>query len=114
MTLFRLFLVVVLVAVAGYTAVVVTHHGLGFLPVFFADIARMNWAGQFNLDFMGMLALSALWVAWRHGFGPQGLLLGLVAIFGGTPFLCTYLLVQSFRCRGDLRLMLLGQRLADR
>jgi len=114
MTLFRLFLLLMLFVVTSYTGLVITQHGLDFLPVFFADIAGMNWSGQFNLDFMCMLALSGLWVAWRHGFCLQGLMLGLLAFFTGAPFLCIYLLIQSFRYKADLRLMLLGHRLLER
>lgn len=67
MTLFRLFLGLCLVAITLYTAVTVSQHGFDLLPVFFGDMAKMGWPGQFNLDFMCLLALSAIWVAWRHG-----------------------------------------------
>ena len=76
MTLFRLFLAAWLVVIVAYTSVTVANHGLDLLPVFFGDMAEMGWPGQFNLDFMGFLALSALWVAWRHQFSPAGLGLG--------------------------------------
>ena len=33
----------------------------------------MKWFGQFNLDFMGFLILSAIWVAWRNQFSAAGL-----------------------------------------
>lgn len=68
MTAFRVLLVAMWAAIFGYTAIVVANHGMGLLPVFFGDMAKMDWPGQFNLDFMCMLALSALWVAWRHHF----------------------------------------------
>jgi hypothetical protein len=68
----------------------------------------MQWPGQFNLDFMCMLLLAGLWVSWRHRFSVGGLLLGLVAVFGGALFLSAYLLVESFRAKGDMRRLLLG------
>jgi hypothetical protein len=114
MVLFRLLLVLIFVVIAAYTGVVIANHGLGFLPVFFGDMGKLGWAGQFNLDFMFMLALSALWVAWRHRFSAAGLALALGAFLGGAPFLCVYLLVESIRRRGDVRAMLLGQHLHDR
>jgi len=110
----RLLLLSILLGVASYTAVVVSRHGLDFLPVFFGDIARTGWAGQFNLDFMSVLALAAVWVAWRHRFSAPGLALALAALFGGAPFLCAYLLIQSARSGSDVRAMLLGDRLHDR
>ena len=58
---------------------------------FLRDIAKLGWAGQFNLDFMAMLAMSALWVAWRNSFHIGVSACG-VAFFGGAPFLCIYLL----------------------
>lgn len=107
---FRVFLVLIFTAIALYTGVVIAHHGLGLLPVFFGDMARLAWPGQFNLDFMCMLALSALWVAWRHRFNATGIALGLVAFFGGALFLSVYLFVESLRAGGDARVLLLGQR----
>ena len=108
MTLFRLFLIAALGIITAYTAVVVANHGLNLFPAFFGDMAAMGWAGQFNLVFMFMLVLSALWTAWRNGFSAGGLGLGVVAFFGGMPFLCIYLLFLIARMGGDMRRILLG------
>jgi len=108
MTLFRLFLISALGIITVYTAVVVANHGMTLFPAFFGDMARMGWAGQFNLDFMFMRALSAIWTAWRNGFSPAGLGLAVVAFFGGTPFLAIYLLFLLARTGGDMRRVLLG------
>ncbi len=110
----RLLLSLMFAAIVAYTGVVIARHGLGFLPVFFGDMASMGWSGQFNLDFMGLLTLSALWVAWRHRFSAVGIALALLALVGGTPFLCVYLLTASARSGGDIRAMLLGPRLDER
>lgn len=108
MLIFRTFLVVLWLVLTGYTAVVVSKHGLGLLPVFFGDMAVMAWPGQFNLDFMFMLSLSALWVSWRHQFSTGGLALGLLAFFGGASFLTIYLFVLSFLSKGNMKEILLG------
>jgi hypothetical protein len=108
MTLFRLFLATCLVAIVAYTSVTIANHGWNLLPVFFADMADMGWAGQFNLDFMTFLALSAIWVAWRHQFSAGGLGLAVLAFFGGMLFLSIYLLVQIQRTGGDVQVLLLG------
>ena len=113
MTLFRLSLALVFIAVATYTAVVVWTHGLGLVPVFLGDIAKLAWPGQFNLDFMCLLALAGLWVAYRHRFGATGLLLGVAAFFGGSLFLSGYLLAESFRARGNVATLLLGANRAQ-
>lgn len=108
MILFRLFLVVFLAVLVAYTSITIANHGWNLLPVFFGDMAEMAWPGQFNLDFMGFLALSAIWVAWRHGFSASGLGLAVLAFFGGMAFLSIYLLVHSRRSGGDMKVLLLG------
>ena len=68
MTAFKMFLFVVWVALIAYTGMVIAAHGLDLLPIFFGDIWKGSWPGQFNLDFSCFLMLSALWTAWRNGF----------------------------------------------
>lgn len=109
MTAFRVLLILLWVILAGYTAIVIADHGMGLLKVFFGDMAAMGWPGQFNLDFMFLLLLSALWVAWRHRFSSAGLLLGVLAIFGGSLFLTAYLLVVTGQAKGDVKEVLLGR-----
>lgn len=106
---FRLFLLACLGLILVYTGLVIADHGWSLLPVFFGDIAAMAWPGQFNVDFTCFLALSALWVAWRHQFSAGGLTLGVVAFFGGMLFLSIYLLIHTGRSRGDVRALLLGE-----
>ena len=110
MSIFRTYLVVVWLILVGYTAAVVSQHGMGLLSVFFGDMAAMTWPGQFNLDFMFMLSLSALWVAWRHRFSAPGLALAVLAFFGGASFLTVYLLVLSIQTRGNMKAVLLGSQ----
>lgn len=113
MRLLRVFLSLILVTVASYTSVVVWKHGWGLMPIFLGDMAKMGWPGQFNLDFMCLLALSGLWVSWRHRFSGPGILLGVAAFFGGALFLSVYLLVESFRANGDSSVFLLGLNRVD-
>jgi len=58
---------------------------------------------------MCLLALSAIWVAWRHQFSAAGLGLAVLAFFGGTGFLSAYLLVVSLRAKGGMSEILLGE-----
>lgn len=109
MPLFRMFLLTCLVAITSYTSVTIANHGINLLPIFFGDMAAMTWRGQFNVDFTCFLALSALWVSWRHQFSPAGLALGVIAFFGGMLFLSIYLLIHTGRSRGDIRAVLLGE-----
>ncbi|CAN0570226.1 MAG TPA: hypothetical protein DD808_05545 [Halieaceae bacterium] len=110
MTTFRLLLIVILISLSGYTAVVVASHGLNLLPVFFGDMAKMAWPGQFNFDFMCFLLLSATWVMWRNEFSPLGMVLGILAFFGGALFLSIYLLVLTFQDSQSIQRILIGDR----
>lgn len=109
MTAFRILLIILLTMLIGYTGVVIAHHGLGLFNIFFGDIAVMDWTGQFNLDFMIMLILSALWVVWRHQFSGIGILLSVLALLGGSLFLTTYLLILSWQSSGNMKQVLLGK-----
>jgi len=109
MAAFRIFLVAIFLIIAGYTGVVVSNYGMGLLPIFFGEMAKVEWPGQFNLDFMCMLSLSGLWISWRHKFSGIGIILGIIAFFGGALFLSAYLFVESFRVRGDMKALMLGQ-----
>jgi hypothetical protein len=113
MTPFRVLLIVLWALIAGYTTIVISNHGMGLLSVFFGDMAAMGWPGQFNLDFMSLLTLSALWVAWRHHFSATGLALGALALFGGGLFLTTYVFVVSIQAGGDMKEVLLGKTRAN-
>lgn len=108
MVAFRGLLLVMFVAISAYTTVVMLAHGTDLLAVFFGDMAEMTWRGQFNFDFMCFLVLSGLWVAWRHRFSASGIVLGILAGFGGALFLTAYLLVMSIKVDGNINELLLG------
>ena len=112
MTLLRLYTIVFLIVLTVYTLIVMANHGPTLVPVFFNDIAAMAWPGQFNLDFMGFLILSALWVGWRHEYSLTGWILTPLALTGGMMFLTIYLLIMSFRVNGNLIALLIGERRA--
>lgn len=108
---FYFFLMVLWGALAFYTVRVGMSEGWNLVPIFFGDIARWTWPGQFNLDFAMMLVLSASWTAWRGGFTPGSLALGLIAFVGGAGFLLPYLTYLAWRHGGETAAVLLGRRL---
>lgn len=112
MNLFRLLLIAIIATVGIYTINVIASHGWGLLPIFYGDIAKMGWPGQFNMDFHAFLILGSVWLMWRHHFSPLGLLFGLCIFAGGAPFLCAYLLVASFQAKGEVKVLLLGKQRA--
>jgi hypothetical protein len=98
---------------AVYTGIVGTRHGWNLLPIFFGDIAALTWPGQFNPDFLCLLLLSALWLAWRNHFSAGGIVLGLLGLVGGTVVLAPDPLHAGMTARGDLREVLPGRRRAS-
>lgn len=106
----RVLLILMWAGVGLYTIAVVTSHGFNLFSVALADVAAVGWAGQFDLDFVSYLMLSALWIAWRHDFSPSGVGFALAALIGGILFLSVYLLVASYQARGDVKGILLGER----
>jgi hypothetical protein len=112
MTAFRVYLAAVLAGVVAYTAVTIALYGWNFFPTAFGDVFGMTWQKQFNIDFLGFLSLSALWTAWRNNFSPLGLVLAVLAFFGGIIFLSVYLLALSLGAKGDVAVMMMGERRA--
>ena len=108
MTGFRILLLAILLSLSAYTLKVGSVHGWNLLPIFFADIAKFNWPGQFNYDFTLMLLLSAIWTMWRNRFSVAGILLGLLALIGGSLFLSSYLLALTIKHNGNVKEILLG------
>ncbi len=109
MTAFRILTIAMFGVLAFYTGEVIATQGMTLFQVYFSDMGKMAWPGQFNLDFMFMLTFSALWTAWRNSFTPLGLALAVVAFFGGSGFLTVYLFVLSLQAKGDMREILLGR-----
>lgn len=110
MTLFRLFLVLGWLSILGLTFVAVTKTGvMASGDVFIGDFAH-PWRAQFNGDFALHLLLVALWIGWRERSMAGRFVFPIFAILGGGAFSLLYLLVISFRERGDLRLVVLGRQ----
>lgn len=112
MALFRAYLLAITLGLVTYTMLVGMEHGWNLLPIFFGNIVEMSWQGQFNLDFMSFLSLSAIWVAWRHQFSGSGIVLGILAFFGGMLFLAAYLLWASGQASDNTKVLLLGRERA--
>lgn len=108
MPIFRAYVAILFVTIVIYTAIVMSIHGADFLPDFLAAVTAITWAGQFNMDFMIYLGISAIWIAWRHRFTPAGLALGLCGLVGGALFLLPYLFIVAGKAKGDATTLLLG------
>ena len=59
MSLFRLFLMLVFSVITIYTGIVIMHHGMNLLPVFFGDMAKLmrNDRGKLGLGDLALVQL---------------------------------------------------------
>lgn len=112
MTAYRTLLIAMFVGILAYTLVVGVNEGWNLLPVFFEGIVALTWSGQFNFDFTCFLVMAGLWIAWRHHFSLGGIALGLLGTVGGILVVAPYLLVATFQAKGDMHMVLLGQKRA--
>lgn len=75
--------------------------------VFVTDFQHA-WRAMMNSDFIIHLLLAGLWVLYRERSLAVGIPCALLATAGGMPFTLMYLLVTTYRERGDMRRVLLG------
>ena len=104
----RLFLLVSTILIYALTIIAVMTKGFNWPVVYFGDLLHLDWRTQFNADFLIHLFLLATWVAWREGFTTKGYIFGFLSIFMGGMFGFAYLLVATYKAKGDPRLLLLG------
>ena len=109
MIYFRCLLALLTALIWVYTLVTLTGHGLDFVNPFLSALQALDWAGQFNFDFLTYLILSAVWVAWRGCFSAASNCAALAALALGMSFFAPYLLYLSYR--HDLPELLLGEHL---
>ena len=113
MRAFQLLLVAMTVTLGIYTVIAGVEYGWNILPTIVDGIGSLTWVGQFHLDFACYLVLSALWLAWRHNFSRNGIILGLAASVLGIVFFAPYVLFHTFQSNGDMKVLLLGEARAS-
>ena len=103
----------IVVGIAWITVLVVSVRaiqqlGVDGVNIFFDDFAQ-PWRAQFNTDFSAHLLLMAMWIFYREPQRWLGVLGAVLAICFGGAFSLAYVLVATFRARGDTRQVLLGK-----
>jgi hypothetical protein len=114
MIVLRFLLSFFLIGILGFTFYAGSTSGWNLFPFFINELLAMSWNGQFHFDFLCYLTLSGLWIAWRHEFSFMGILLGMIGTIGGILFLAPYLLIESYRSKGELSYILLGKNRHDK
>ncbi len=104
MNIFRLTLVIMILGILLLTFNAINTQGLNF----FKYVTLTGWQGQFNFDFSCYLLISAFWIAWRHNFSSKGIILGLIASFGGIIFFAPYIFILSLETKGNIKELLIG------
>jgi hypothetical protein len=77
------------------------------VSTFFGDFSHL-WRAQFNGDFSVHLLLMGGWIVYREKVRWVGLLCGFLAVFWGGAFSFLYIVIASFRVRGNVERLLLG------
>lgn len=71
--IFKTLLIIQTITVLIYTLFTFRNEGVNLLQVFFYNITAVNWNGQFNIDFLSYLMLSAIWIMWRNKFSSNSI-----------------------------------------
>ena len=108
MTQFRILITLILLGLIGYALILITDGRFDFITPFLSTIPALTWQGHINLDFLSYLSLAGVWIAWRSGFTPAGIALGVLSMLSGMLFFAPYLLYQISRSDNDPRKLLLG------
>ncbi len=108
----RIILLLVWCVLVYVTVLALSGSGLAAAgDIFASDLAAAGWRAQFNVDLLSHMLLLAVWVAWRRKFSLSGLMLGVLCIMGGLYSL-VYIVVLSIYHKGDVKALLLGERVA--
>ena len=94
-----------------YTYITIQGEGLTVFESAIGFVQSMRWEGQFTLDFSCYLLLSVLWILWRNKFEVKSILIAFAAGIIGIMVFAPYLLVLLFQEEGDMKKVLIGDRL---
>lgn len=107
---FKLLLIVQTLGLVIYTTIAAKNFGWNLFDVYVGDILKLNWNGQFNLDFSCYLVLSAIWIMWRNHFSINAILYAIAAAIIGIMFFAPYLLYLLVIEKGNFKRVLIGNR----
>lgn len=110
----RLVATVLTAVIVTVTAIPIEQLGIvAALPTFLDDLGH-PWRRQFYIDLEIHLLLVACWMIYREPSKMIGLFCGLATIVLGALVTAPYLLITTFRTKGDLVALLIGSHRVDR
>lgn len=107
--LFRLALAAAWLILLWVTVQAAKTLGLGKAGDFFVGDMAYPWRAQFNTDFSFFLLLVATWLVWSARNRAIGVCLAILSIVCGGLFTLAYLLIATFRTKGNIKAVLLGR-----
>lgn len=110
MTLLRAFLLASTLLIFTLTIYVMATVGINYPAVYYNDLLKLDWRSQFSTDLLIYLSLMTIWVVWREGLTPRGVLFGFLSMTLGSMFAGPYLLLATYQANGDPKTLLLGTR----
>jgi hypothetical protein len=108
MVLFRIVLLALWVILWGLTIRASMLLGVAASSVYLSDF-HQPWRAMLNSDFAVHLLMAGLWILYRERSALTGILCAIGAVLLGMPFTLMYLVVTTFREKGDMRRVLLGR-----
>ena len=106
-------LVLLWLAIAVITIIAVREVGMDPATAYFFDQFQDPWGAQVMADVGIHLLLLALWIVWREDNIIVGILCGLGTLILGGFFSLLYLVVTTFRAKGDMIRFMIGNRRAE-
>jgi hypothetical protein len=107
MALFRLILLALAALLWFLTVRATMLLGVAGSGIFVSDFDQ-PWRAMINTDFTVHILLVVLWILYRERSIAVGILCVIGELVLGMPFTLLYIVVTTYRERGDLRRVLLG------
>lgn len=105
---FRICLAAAWVLIMSVTLYAIYQVGINWPAIYFGDLVGHPWRSQFNTDFLIYLLLTSTWMYWREASKTRGLFYGFLNIFLGGMFGFMYLLLATYKTKGNISAILLG------
>lgn len=109
MIILRILLVVSTIIIYAVTAAAIINQGWNWPAVAASDLLALGWRSQFDSDFLVHLIILASWITWREGADLKAYVFGFLSIVMGGMFSFPYLLLATYKARGNVKALLLGE-----
>jgi hypothetical protein len=106
---FKLVVLALWAAIFIVTVAAIAKLGLAAAPTTFLADLRHPWRMQFYFDLEVHLLLAGCWMIYREQSRLVGVACGVATLFLGGLFTAPYVLIASFRAKGEVGALLMGR-----